>query len=108
MINHLRNLEIIAWSSLIFGILLYVSDKVKITRKIVLESKAFKPYEPEEMRPGINLSDEEILVEVGKYANTVCKYEIFENLDDFYQQNIKFTIQNYLGQKKVEQYSLVE
>ncbi len=44
---------------------------IKITRKIVLESKAFKPYEPEEMRPGINLSDEEILVEVGKYANTV-------------------------------------
>jgi choline dehydrogenase len=44
---------------------------IKITRKIVLESKAFQPYEPEEMRPGINLSDEEILVEVGKYANTV-------------------------------------
>ena len=44
---------------------------IKITRKIVLESKAFKPYEPEEMRPGINLSDEEILSEVGKYANTV-------------------------------------
>ena len=44
---------------------------IKITRKIVLESKAFKPYEPEEMRPGINLSDDEILKEVGKYANTV-------------------------------------
>jgi choline dehydrogenase len=44
---------------------------IKITRKIVLESKAFKPYEPEEMRPGINLTDEEVLKEVGKYANTV-------------------------------------
>ena len=44
---------------------------IKITRKIVLESEAFKPYEPEEMRPGINLSDDEIVTEVGKYANTV-------------------------------------
>ena len=34
LINHLRNLEIIAWSSLIFGILLYISDKVKVTKKI--------------------------------------------------------------------------
>ena len=34
LINHLRSLEIIAWASLIFGILLYVSDKVKITKKI--------------------------------------------------------------------------
>ena len=44
---------------------------IKNTRKIVLESKAFKKYEPEELRPGINLNDEEILLEVGKYANTV-------------------------------------
>ncbi len=44
---------------------------IKITRKIVLETKVFKKYEPEELRPGINLNDEEILLEVGKYANTV-------------------------------------
>tara|TARA_B100001123_G_scaffold444613_1_gene593933 strand:+ start:405 stop:2006 length:1602 start_codon:yes stop_codon:yes gene_type:complete len=44
---------------------------IKITRNIVLESNAFKPYEPEELRPGINLNDDEILIEVGKYANTV-------------------------------------
>ena len=44
---------------------------IKITRKIVLESKAFKAYQPEEMRPGLNLSDDEIVKEVGKYANTV-------------------------------------
>ena len=44
---------------------------IKITRKIVLETKAFKPYEPEEMRPGLNLTDDEIVKEVGKYANTV-------------------------------------
>ena len=37
LINHLRNLEIIAWASLIFGILLYVSDKVKVTKKIDTE-----------------------------------------------------------------------
>ena len=37
LINHLRSLEIIAWTSLIFGILLYVSDKTKITKKIHTE-----------------------------------------------------------------------
>ena len=37
LINHLRSLEIIGWASLIFGILLYVSDKVKITKKIDTE-----------------------------------------------------------------------
>ena len=44
---------------------------IKIVRDIVLNSNAFKPYEPEEMRPGLNLSDDEIIQEVGKYANTV-------------------------------------
>jgi choline dehydrogenase len=44
---------------------------IKITRDIVLNSNAFKPYEPEEMRPGLDLSDDEIIQEVGKYANTV-------------------------------------
>ena len=34
LIEHLRNLEVIAWMSLIFGILLYVSDRFKITKKI--------------------------------------------------------------------------
>ena len=37
LINHLRSLEIIGWTSLIFGILLYISDKVKITKKIDTE-----------------------------------------------------------------------
>tara|TARA_B100000700_G_scaffold292750_1_gene353084 strand:- start:197 stop:796 length:600 start_codon:yes stop_codon:yes gene_type:complete len=44
---------------------------IKITRNIILNSNAFKPYEPKELRPGLNLSDDEILKEVGKYANTV-------------------------------------
>jgi len=34
LINHVRSLETIGWASLIFGILLYVSDKSKITKKI--------------------------------------------------------------------------
>ena len=34
LINHLRSFEIIGWTSLIFGILLYISDKVKVTKKI--------------------------------------------------------------------------
>ena len=37
LINQLRNLEVIGWTSLIFGILLYVSDKSKITKKIGTE-----------------------------------------------------------------------
>ncbi len=44
---------------------------IKLTRDIVLKSNAFKPYAPEELRPGINLDDDEIVSEVGKYANTV-------------------------------------
>ena len=34
LINHLRSLETIGWTSLIFGILLYVGDRSKITKKI--------------------------------------------------------------------------
>ena len=34
LINHLRGLETIGWTSLIFGILMYVGDKSKITKKI--------------------------------------------------------------------------
>ena len=34
LINQLRNLEVIGWMSLIFGIFLYISDKSKITKKI--------------------------------------------------------------------------
>tara|TARA_Y100000590_G_scaffold66684_1_gene72268 strand:- start:304 stop:1071 length:768 start_codon:yes stop_codon:yes gene_type:complete len=37
LIEQLRNLEVIAWMSLIFGILLYISDKSKITKKIETE-----------------------------------------------------------------------
>ncbi len=34
IINQLRNLEVIGWMSLIFGILLYISDKTKVKKKI--------------------------------------------------------------------------
>ena len=34
LIQQFRNLEIIGWMSLVFGIILYLSDKSKITRKI--------------------------------------------------------------------------
>ena len=37
LINHLRSFKIIGWASLIFAILLYVSDKVKVTKKIDTE-----------------------------------------------------------------------
>ena len=45
---------------------------IKIVRKIVLESKAYKNYEPEEYRPGIQFKDNESLAkEAGKFANTI-------------------------------------
>ena len=45
---------------------------LKIVRKIVMDSKAYKNYEPEELRPGINITDNESLAkEAGKYANTI-------------------------------------
>ena len=45
---------------------------IKITRKIVMNSKAFEKYEPEELRPGVHISDNETLaIEVGKHANTI-------------------------------------
>ena len=37
LINHLRSLETIGWMSLLFGILLYISDKSKVTKKIDTE-----------------------------------------------------------------------
>ena len=37
LIERLRSLEVIGWMSLVFGILLYVSDKSKITKKINTE-----------------------------------------------------------------------
>ena len=37
-----------------------------------MNSEAFKKYEPEELRPGINITDNEALAkEAGKYANTI-------------------------------------
>ena len=34
LINQLRNLEVIGWTSFAFGILLYISDKTKIKKKL--------------------------------------------------------------------------
>ena len=37
-----------------------------------MNSKAFKKYEPEELRPGIHITDNKTLAkEAGKYANTI-------------------------------------
>ena len=45
---------------------------IKIVRNIVMNSNAYKPYEPEELRPGINITDNETLaIEAGKFANTI-------------------------------------
>ena len=48
------------------------AKSIKITRNIVMNSKAFKKYEPEELRPGIHITDNKTLAkEAGKYANTI-------------------------------------
>ena len=45
---------------------------IKITRNIVMNSKAFQKYEPEELRPGVHIVDNKTLArESGKYANTI-------------------------------------
>ena len=37
LIDYLRNITIIAWSTLIFGIMLYIADKSKINKKIDID-----------------------------------------------------------------------
>ena len=45
---------------------------LKIVRKIVMNSEAYKDYQPQELRPGIDITDDEQLaVEAGKFANTI-------------------------------------
>ena len=45
---------------------------LKLVRKIMLETKTFKKYEPEEYRPGIDLKEDEELVKAGsEFAQTI-------------------------------------
>ena len=41
------------------------AKSLKIVRKIMLESKTFKKYQPEEYRPGVHITDDEELVKAG-------------------------------------------
>ena len=48
------------------------ADGLRLIRKIVLETEIFKKYEPEELRPGIIIKDDEELVKVASdYAQTI-------------------------------------
>ena len=48
------------------------ADGLKLIRKIVLETRAFEKYKPEEFRPGINIKDDEQLVKAASdYAQTI-------------------------------------
>jgi len=48
------------------------ADGLKLIRKIVLETKTFAKYEPEEFRPGINIqNDEELVKTASNYAQTI-------------------------------------
>ncbi len=45
---------------------------LKLVRKIMLETKTFKKYKPEEYRPGIHIKDDEELVKAGSdYSQTI-------------------------------------
>ncbi len=45
---------------------------LKLTRKIIMESKTFKKYTPEEYRPGVHINnDEELVTEASNYAQTI-------------------------------------
>ena len=45
---------------------------IKIVRNIVMNSKAYKDYQPEEFRPGVHITDNEALAtEAGKFASTI-------------------------------------
>ena len=49
-----------------------IADGLKLIRKIVLETNAFRKYKPEEFRPGINIKDDEELVKAASdYAQTI-------------------------------------
>ena len=48
------------------------ADGLKLIRKIVLETKTFSKYKPEEYRPGINIQDDEELIKAASnYAQTI-------------------------------------
>ena len=48
------------------------ADGLKLIRKIVLQTKAFAKYKPEEFRPGENIqSDEELIKAASDYAQTI-------------------------------------
>ena len=48
------------------------ADGLKLIRKIVLETKSFSKYEPEEFRPGINIqNDEDLIKAASDYAQTI-------------------------------------
>ncbi len=65
----------------------YVAAKgLKLVRKIMLETKTFKKYEPEEYRPGLHIQDDEELVKAGSdFTQTIfhpvgtCKMGSDEN-----------------------------
>jgi len=45
---------------------------LKLVRKIMMETETFKPYQPEEYRPGLNITDDEELVKAGsEYTQTI-------------------------------------
>ena len=61
---------------------------IKIVRKVVLESKAFKNYAPEEYRPGIKFKDNEYLAKEVGYNLKIISLHI----DAFYSNSDNYKI----------------
>ncbi len=48
------------------------ADALRLTRRIVLETRAFAPYQPQELRPGLEVDSDEALAEAaGRLSTTI-------------------------------------
>jgi len=72
LINYLRNIEIIAWTTLIFGLLLFIADKFEINKKIEadLQPKSILIiglFQVLALIPGVSRSG--IVITAGRFLN---------------------------------------
>ncbi len=115
MINKLRNIKVIGWTTLIFGILLYISDTFKMNKKID-KDLTFKSailigvYQILSLVPGVSRSG--ITITAARFQNfgrfesakisfllsipTLAAVTIYGTKNIIYYENINFSILNLL------------
>ena len=110
LISYLRNIEVIAWTTLIFAILLYFADKVKVNKKLNAKLD-FKTifiigcFQILALIPGVSRSGIVItagrFLEFNRYDSTKISFYLsipviagasFLGLKDLYKQNIDFNL----------------